>query len=573
MHNHAPARRRDALLTALSGCRRHFIAAGLFSAGSNLLLLVPTLYMLQVYARVLPTGSVLTLALISAVALFALVVLALLDWLRARLLVRAGVLVETDLAPHVIHAAIARADIDRMERADALRQFETLRQAVSSPGVLALFDAPWTIVYLAVAFMLHWALGVMALVASIVHVAISWRHERAIEAPLTEAATLQARAGTRHNHALAHAGDIRALGIARALVAQQTGERADFATAQAATALLSGNYASASRFLVLVLQSAALGLGALLAVDGAVSAGAVFAGSLVMGRALAPLDRLNQAWKTLASARRAYHKLGELLAAPPRATHTRLPDPSGELRIERLTVLAPQADRVAIADVSALIAPGVVVGLVGPSGAGKSTLLRALAGGVTPARGTVRLDGAALDDWDPEQLARHIGYLPQSFALFPGTVKDNISRFATALGEDPATVDAAVVAAAQSIGAHEMILRLPQGYDTLIGPGEPGFSAGQAQRIALARALYGKPRLLLLDEPTAHLDDEAMRAFAKQIAIFRQEKRTVVIATHSADLLSFADRMMLLVNGRVERFGPIVETAVPLRPVSHVSAS
>ena len=554
---------------AIDKCRPHFIAAAVFSAASNVLMLVPTVYMMQVYNRVLPTGGIATLAALSAVALFALAVLSALDWLRGRLLLRAGAQFEAELAGIVMAEVVARPELDSVERAETMRNFETLRQLIGSPGVVAILDLPWAPLYIAVAFLLHPAIGALTLGAGIALAALSWRNEQAIAGSLGAASSRISLIQARRHHIIANASDARALGIGSALVDRQLTDRIDVNKLQADAAFTSGRYAGFIKFLRLALQSGALGLGALLAAEGKISAASVFAASLILGRALAPMEQINAAWKSLVDGRSAYTKLSLLLSRDEKRVHTRLPAPTGHVNIERLTVLAPHSDRIALADINITLEPGQIIGLVGPSGAGKSSLLRALAGASPIARGTVRFDGASISDWEPEDLARHIGYLPQSFILFPGTVKENISRFRYHGGDAPEDIDEATIAAALAVGAHEMILRLPLGYDTPIGPGQAGFSGGQTQRIALARALYGNPSILLLDEPTAHLDNEATHAFVKTLSALRSGTTTVVFATHSGDLLASADKLLLLNNGRVERFGPLSDTMPTYRPVSH----
>ena len=561
------------LRAALDTCRPHFVAIAIFSAVSNLLYLVPTLYMLQVYNRVVPTGGLATLAVLSLVMVFALGILAALEWVRGRLLVRASAQLEASLAPIVLAVAIERPDLSRLDRTSAMRNLETLRQTVASPGIVAILDAPWAPIYILAAALLHPVLGVLALAAAGLLLALTWHNERKVRGPLTESAAAAAAAGARQQHVVAYAAEVRALGMGSALVRRQLDERLVANRLQATAAFTSGNHAGLIKFLRLMLQSAALGVAAWLAVDGAVSAGAIFAASLLLSRALQPVEQVNAAWKSLLEARNAYADLTHLLDRAPATPRTRLPDPTGALAVERLSVLAPQSDRVALSDVSFGVPAGAIIGVVGASGSGKSSLLRAIAGAATRVHGTIRLDGAATDDWAPEELAPHIGYLPQNFVLFPGTIKENISRFQGLAAVDPDAIDAAAIAAAHAIGAHDMILRLPDGYDTWIGPGGIGLSAGQTQRIAIARALYGDPRILLLDEPSAHLDSEAQHAFQRTLAALRGRGATVLFATHDSDLLAATDRLLLLNHGRIEKFERLAEVISALRPVSHVASA
>lgn len=562
--------RRNPLRIAFGRCRRHFAAAASFSAASNILLLTPSIYMMQVYDRVLPTGGFVTLAAISAVAVFGLATLSALDWLRTRILMRAGARLDHELARPILHLIMSKPSLSRLTRAEAMRDLDTLRHGVSSHAASALFDAPWTPIYIVTAFLLHPALGALALGSAILMLVLAWDNERRIRLPLSASSRAGNAAYARQLHITSHAAEVRALGLATALTDRQLLERAEVNSLQIEAGLVGGNHSSLVKFFRLTLQSGALALGAVLVVDGRISAGAMFAGSLLLSRALQPIEQIVGSWKSLLQSRNAYVKLGELLGGDTRREHTQLPAPTGAIAVERLTVLAPISDRISLAEVSFAVAPGEIVGIVGQSGSGKSTLLRALAGAAFAARGNVRFDGASSADWDPEQLAQHVGYVPQTFVLFPGTVKENISRFRGARGEVSETLDAAVIAAAKAIGAHEMILRLTDGYDTVIGSGGIGLSAGQTQSIAIARALFEKPKILLLDEATAHLDPQGQHAFQKLLSSMRAEGTTVLFATHSGDLLASADKLLLLKEGRIERFGPLADTAPVLRPVSHV---
>lgn len=555
---------------ALQRCRHHFISAGLFSAVSNLLMLTPSIYMMQVYDRVLPTGGLVSLAAISAICLFALGTLSILDWLRGRLLVRAGALLDHELAGQTLRQVVSRPELSRLQRAEAMRDVDTVRQGISSPAASALLDAPWAPIYILTAFLLHPALGALALVASILMLGLAWHNERSLDKPLRAVGAAASAAYAKQNQISAHAAEVRALGMGSALAARQLAERAVVNTVQAQATFTGGSHSAVIRFFRLALQSGALALGAVLVVEGQVSGGAVFASSLLLSRALQPIDQIVGSWKSIQQWRNAYVNLTEMFVGETPRHHTQLPAPRGALSVERLMVANPSNDRIALAEISFEVAAGDIVGVVGLSGAGKSTLLRTIAGATQPARGHVRFDGASAQDWNSEQLARHIGFLPQNFALFPGTVKENIARFRGVI-EDDGTIDAAVIEAANSVGAHEMILRLPEGYDTPIGTGGLGLSAGQSQRIALARALFGKPRILLLDEPTAHLDTVAQHAFMKTLSALRVEGFTVLFATHSSDILASADKVLLLKEGRLERYGSLIEASSAARPVSHVS--
>jgi ATP-binding cassette subfamily C protein len=555
---------------ALRGCRAHFLWAAFFSALINLLYLTPTIYMLQVYNRVVPTGGLATLLLISAIGLAGLVVLSALEWLRSRLLVRASARFERRLAGDALDAVLSQRHLSRFDRSEAMREFDTVRQALASPGMIAAMDAPWTPIYIGAAFLLHPTLGLLTIAGGVILLALAWANEKATHRPLQQANDAAAITYAHGAHVTAYAAEVRALGMRRALAGRQLSNRSEVLRLQMKASFAAGNYGSAIKCIRLALQSAALGLGAWLVVQGSMSGGAIMAASLLLSRALAPIEQVVGAWKALVLARGAYDKLIALFADYSERLPTRLPDPTGRVQVEQLTIMTPQDDRIAVENASFVVEAGEIIGVVGLSGAGKSTLLRALAGATVATRGTVRFDSGSSQDWDPEELARHVGYLPQEFVLFPGTVKDNISRFAIDLGADVPDIDAAVVRAAQTIGAHETILRLPRGYDTVIGMGGVGLSAGQTQRIALARAIFGEPRILILDEPNAHLDAEADRALRQLLVRMRAEKRTVILSAHSGDLLASVDKLLLLQNGRVARFGPVSDLVTErVKPVSH----
>lgn len=565
-HPRRGAGSRSPVRAALRKCRAHFVGIAVFSAVVNILYLTPTLFMLQVYERVLGTGSGRTLTALALACLGGLATLALLDWLRSRLLVRATARLDRVLAGDVMRAVLSRTSLNRMERADALRQFDALRQGLGSPAVLAAFDAPWAPIYIAVSFVLHPALGCLSVAACLVLLALAWSNERAVHRNVAAAQEAASVSYAYQQQITAFAAEVRALGMRDAMVVRQLRDRADSNGLQVDASLVSGNHMGFIKFVRLVLQSAALCLGGWLAINGAIHGGAVFAASLLLSKAVQPIEQIVGAWKGLLQSYGAYHKVDAILGMPPLGERMALPDPTGAIEIEHLTVLTPESERVALADINLTFAPGEVVGVVGLSGAGKSTLLRALAGASVPARGTVRFDGAAYADWDPAQITRHIGYLPQEFVLFPGTIKENISRFAIDLGADPAAVGEAVVAAARLVGVHDRIVRLADGYETRIGMGGVGLSAGQTQRIALARALYGEPRVLILDEPNAHLDAEADFALIQLISHLKARGTTVILAAHSGDLLASADKLLMLQEGRVARFGPIVAQKGALAP-------
>ena len=538
--------------------RGHLWTVAGFSACLNLLNLTPTIYTLQVYDRVLPTGHVMTLALLTLVTLGCLGAMALFEWLRARVLVRAAARLDSVLARPLLDMLLARPDLTRLDRAEGMRQLDTLRGGVGGPVVVALFDLPWAPLYVIAAFLLHPWLGALALFGCALMLVLAWHNERAVHGRTSAAEAAVARAHAAHAHSSAFAAEVRAMGLHEALGRRQVRERGVAKNFQTAAGFAAVAHSNVSRFMRIVLQTLATTLGAYLAVKGDISGGAVIAVNFLFARALAPIDQVVAGWRGIVATRNAAERITAILAAAaeerPRIS---LPHPEGAIAVERLTVLAPQSERIVLADVSFTIAPGEQIGVVGLSGAGKSTLLRALAGAIQPLRGVVRYDSVAYAEWEPRQITRAIGYLPQDFVLFPGTVKENISRFDAELGVPEAEIDAKVVAAACALGVHEAIARLPLGYATPIGTGGVGLSAGQSQRIALARALYGSPRILILDEPNAHLDAEAEQALLRLLSGLRAHKVTVIMAAHSADVLASMDKLLHLKNGAIVGFGPL----------------
>ncbi|HEX8842770.1 MAG TPA: type I secretion system permease/ATPase [Sphingomicrobium sp.] len=545
---------RQSLRGALEKCRSHLVGVGIFSGLLNLLFIVPMLYMLQVYDRVVPTRGAGTLIMLTAVLLAGLGTLAMLDRVRSRLLVRASLRLEQELAGPLLNATLARADrpMDAVAR-QPMREFDTLRQTLTGPMLLALCDAPWAPFYVIISALIHPLLGLLVLVGGGVMGTVTWLNERATGKRLRSANEAAARAYAHQEQVLASAENVRALGMRGAMVSRHVGQRAAMLHLQTEASFSSGGYVAASKFLRLSLQSLALGLGAYLAIGNKISAGGIFAASFMAGRALSPIEQLLAAWPALVRARAAYSKLSDLLdSAAPSTALTVLPEPKGRVDVEQVMVGRTPETRI-LAGVNLVLEPGEVVTIVGPSGAGKSTLMRVIAGALVPDAGQVRIDGARLADWESDRLGGYIGYLPQSVSLFAGTVKENISRFA--MNGDPAEIDAQVVTAAQAALAHDMILRLPSGYDTMLGWEGQGLSAGQAQRIALARALFRDPALLLLDEPNSHLDAEGEAQLLQTIVAAKARGAAVAMIAHRMSVLSVSDKIVVMREGRIEVAG------------------
>jgi ATP-binding cassette subfamily C protein len=541
------------LRQALQQCREHFVAAAVFSLLINILYLAPTIYMLQVYDRVVPTAGKMTLLFVTLALVLALGSLAALDMVRTRLLVRASQRIDAILAPRILQQMMAA---DSGVAAQGMRDFDTIRSAIAAPVVAALFDVPWTPVFLLVAFMLHFWIGVLAVVSAAMLVTIAWFNQKATRSRMEMASTAMTAAHSSQQAAAIHGSTIRALGMTEAMVERQLGHR-DASIGNMVEAQLAGSKLTAtSKFFRLFIQSAALGLGALLAIAGYISAGAIIASSVLLSRALQPIESIIGAWSTLASVRSATERLARALDhVGEQRIYMTLPDPKGRIDVEDVGVRGNDG-RPILLGVSFRADPGKVLGIIGPSGSGKTTLGKIMVGALQPTVGGVRVDGARLTDWDQDQLGKHIGYMPQEPSLFEGTIKDNVSRFARASSVDESrAIDEAVVQAAMEAGAHDLILQLPLGYDTKLGLMGAGLSAGQAQRIALARALYGSPAMLVLDEHNAFLDQVGEAALVTAIANARKRKATVVVIAHRRGILDTADRLLVLEEGRPKMIG------------------
>ncbi|MDG2527252.1 type I secretion system permease/ATPase [Caulobacter endophyticus] len=554
------------LVAALRACRPHLLAAGAFSALINILFLAPTLYMMQVYDRVVPTEGRLTLLYLTLVVAFALAVLAILDAVRSRLLVLASLRLDRLMAGGVLQRLMSAAIPGASQQ--GMRDFDLVRQTLSGPAALALFDVPWAPVYVLAAFLIHPALGAMTIVGAGLLIGLAALNERSTRARTREAFGAQAKAYASQEAAAANGEVVRSLGMRGALCERQLADRRLGLDLSARAQFVGGGYAALTKFVRVFLQSAALGLGAWLAVERQISAGAIIAASVLMSRALQPIEQLVGSWSVVGQARVGLNNLIKLFASSPEmaSAATQLPPPKGVLTLEQIVVRAPDEGPILLRSLSLRLEPGEILGVIGPSGAGKTTLARVAAAAITPDAGTVRLDGASLADWDGDRLGRHIGYVPQDSGLLAGSIKDNISRFALWSGADPVTVDAQVVAAAQAAGVHDLILRLPKGYDTVLAVGGRGLSAGQAQRVALARALYGEPSLLVLDEPNSALDAEGEAALNHALLAAKARNAAILIVAHRTGILNIADRLLVLRDGQLDMLGPRADVIARITP-------
>ncbi|MGQ8916527.1 type I secretion system permease/ATPase [Pseudomonas lundensis] len=562
------------MLAALTAYKRAFFNIGLFSAVINLLMLAPALYMLQVYDRVLASGNLMTLLMLTLMILGLFALMGSLEWVRSQVVIRLGTQMDMRLNQRVYDAAFeAQLRTASPAAGQALSDLTRLRQFATGNALFAFFDAPWFPVYLFVIFMFSPWLGLLALGGAVVLMLLAWINQRVSHGPLKAASEWSVEATQQASAHLRNSETIEAMGMLDTLRERWLAQHTAFLTQQNLASEKTATVSAWSKGVRLALQSLVLGLGAWLAVQGQITAGMMIAGSILMGRVLSPIDQLIGVWKQWSSARLAYQRLEALLQAyPPRPRRMALPAPTGELSVEQLGACAPGTRRATLANLSFALPAGQVLGVIGPSGCGKSTLARLLVGVWQPVTGKVRLDGADLSQWDKHQLGPHLGYLPQDIQLFAGTIAHNIARFAEVNADK-------VLAAAQMAGVHELILQLPQGYDTVLGDSGAGLSGGQKQRIGLARAVYGLPAVIVLDEPNSNLDDAGEQALLQAITRLKTLKRTLILITHKPNVLTLTDQLLILRDGQLQAFGPTASVlaapasgqARPAKPAMNVS--
>jgi ATP-binding cassette subfamily C protein len=550
------------LAQAYGKFRAVFGATVLFSFFSNILMFVGPLYMLQVYDRVLASRNELTLVMISAIAIALLVTYGLLEFIRSKLLVRAGLQFDDMLANPAFNRVIRHQLANPNAGSHAtLQDVDRVREFMTGQGILAFFDAPWVPLFLALCFAFHPWLGIVALVGAVVIFALALTNEFATRNLLQEAGSANAGAAHFVSTTVQNAEVIRALGMEKQLTKRWSTQHDDVLGKQARASGRAGAIMASTKFVRMTLQIAILGVGAYLAILQEISPGIMIAASIVMGRALAPVEQAVGQWKQFVGARQAHKRLTQIFdILGEEEDRMTLPNPKGNLVVQSLVATAPGAKPgmsgskpAILKGVSFSINQGEVLAVIGPSGSGKSTLVRHLVGALQPASGAVRMDGTELQHWDPEQLGRYMGYMPQDVKLFRGSVSENIARFV----ED--AKDPEIVAAAQLSGAHEMIQTLGEGYDTDVGDGGQSLSGGQRQRVGLARAVFRNPSLIVLDEPNSNLDAHGEQALAACIQEMKKRGKTVVLVTHKANLLALTDKTLMLVNGQVEKFGPTRE--------------
>ncbi|MHA7926510.1 MAG: type I secretion system permease/ATPase [Marinobacter sp.] len=535
------------LTQAVAGLKRHLKVLLGFSCFLNLLILTGPLYMLQVYDRVLVSRNEPTLIYLTLLAVAALLVLAALDVVRSRILVRLSNNFSQTVTPELFRLILGRA-----RTANGLRDLETVRNFLTGSSMVTLFDVPWAPLFLAFVYLLHPYLGHVALTGAILLFGLAVWNERRTRGLLAKAGEHQRKATDFTELSARNSEAINAMGMLDNLQQRWSGDQRAALAFQAIASDRAGTLVSAAKFVRFTLQVAILGAGAWLAIQDIISPGAMIAASIVMSRALAPVESSISSWQGLQGAKRAYVRLQEAFEDYKAGSPMPLPEPKGQISFVNVYARAPAAEMPIIKAVSFAIDEGDSIGITGPSGAGKSSLVKLMTGIWFPEAGSVRLDGAEFRNWDRTQLGRYIGYLPQDIELFPGTVADNIARFGDA---DPEKV----VAAAQLVGAHTMILDLPEAYDTVIGPGGANLSGGQRQRIGLARALYDLPKLIVLDEPTSNLDAEGESAVRTLIGWLKKQKVTCVVIAHKPAVIGGVDKLMVIQKGTLSQFGPLDE--------------
>ena len=539
------------LQAAWGVCGTALLATAVFSLCVNLLMLAGPLYMLQIYDRVLVSRSMPTLVALSAILVALFFAMGILEWVRSKLMNRVAGRLNGILGPCLLDAILSEEAMRRSHIQTGLRDLVTLRQFLSSPGPMAFFDMPWVPIYLAVIFYMHWVLGVVALGGALLMLVLAVATDRLTRREILAASDIATYGQRMVAEAVRAIEPILTMGMKSAFARRwlHVHDLAEIAQRNAADRI--GAFTAATSTLRLMLQSAILGVGAYLAINDAISAGMMIAASIITGRTLAPIGQAVSHWRSFLGALDAHGRLKRILDAQPPAVDTmELPRPVGRLDVVGLYAAPPGVKKPLLHAIDFALDPGEALGIIGPSASGKSTLARVLVGLWPAKRGAVRIDGNDVANWDPAQLGPWLGYLPQDVALLDGTVQDNIRRF------DPDGDPDAVIEAARLVDVHELILRLPEGYDTKIGAGGRTLSAGQRQRIALARAVYDMPALVVLDEPNSNLDAEGDAALANAILRMKEAGSTVIVVAHRPSAITAVDKLLVLVDGRINLFGP-----------------
>ena len=539
------------LAQALLGFRKAFLHVGAFTAFINLFWLTPSIYMMQVYDRVLASRNEITLLALSLIAVGLYVLMAVLEWIRSLVLVKVSNGLDAVLSPRVYGSTFElNLRGGSANAANTLGDLATVRQFLTGPGLFALFDIPWLPIYLVAIFFVNVWMGWFAVAAVLVFGGLAWANEYMTSQPLKDAGRLATIAGDQASSHLRNAEAIQAMGMLPQLTARWTAVHENYLALQSNASQKAAVVTALTKFVRLLTQSMILGIGALLVLEDKMSAGMMIGGSILLGRVLSPLEQLIGVSRPFAAARLAYQRLERLLQdAKRRSVQVDLPAPTGIVRLQSATAMPPGSRTPVVMDISFELAAGDILVVIGPSGSGKSSLARLLAGVWPAAAGKVRLDGAEIGHWDPARLGPYLGYLPQDVELFMGTVAENISRFGELDSEK-------IVAAAQAANVHEMILKLPNGYETpIVGAGAYQLSGGQGQRIALARALYAEPKIIILDEPNSNLDQSGEQALVEALAGVKRRGGTTIVVTHRTHILRIATKVLALNAGRIAAFG------------------
>ncbi len=541
------------LAVALGACRRAFLAIALFSGMSNILMLAGALFMLEVYDRVLPSRSVPTLVALLILVIGLYSAQGVIDTIRSRILVRVGNSLDEAMSMRVYNAVV-RLPLkigNKAEGSQPIRDLDTVRGFLSGIGPVALFDLPWMPVYLIICFVFHTYIGLTALVGAIILITITVLTEMTTRRPTRTSTQFAVARSALLEASRRNAEAIIAMGMVGRIAHRWNDLNVKYIASNQRASDIAGGLGAISKVLRLMLQSAILAVGAWLVINQQSTAGIIIAGSILGARALAPVDLAIANWRSFVAARQSWERLSRLLAhLPPEAPPMPLQPPQRTLAVQTAAVAVPGTQKVVCQDINFSLAGGRALGVIGPTASGKSSLARMLVGVWSPVRGTVRLDGASIDQWEPEALGRHIGYLPQDVELFPGNVAQNIARF-----EDPPHPEA-VLAAARAAGVHDMIVNLPEGYETSVGDHGAALSAGQAQRIGLARALYRDPFLVVLDEPNSNLDAEGDEALTQAILGIRARGGIAIVVAHRPSAISGVDYILVMAKGRQQQFGP-----------------
>ncbi len=552
---------RSELSATLWAFRQEFIVCTIFTAVVNLLMLTPTVYMLQLFDRVMASGSEFTLGAVTLVALFFFAVMAFSQWARSRLLVRVGVKLDEILNSRVFNASF-ESHLKQLGRnpAQAFNDLTTVRQFLTGQGLFAFLDAPWSPIYIAVLYMLNPWLGLIGIVFSLLLVAVAYLNRRLSTAPMEKAAEAGLQVNGYVHSKLKNSQVIEALGMLDNLRRRWLERHRHHLSLNHEAHEISTKLQAATKFLRLTLQSLGLAAGAILVIAGQITPGAMVAINALLGRATAPIDQMVSGWKGTLAAYQAFQRLEALLGEhPQRSSGLVHGAPQGHMRLENLIATAPGRAEPILKNISADFPAGEIIAVIGPSGSGKSTLARALVGIWPGVEGKVLIDGEPIQSWDRDELGPYVGYLPQDIELFDGSIAENIARFGP--------LDSGkIIAAAQHAGVHEMVLRFPRGYDTSMGEAGSLLSGGQRQRIGLARAMYDSPSLIVLDEPNSNLDDVGEVALVKAMQELRGQGRTVFLITHRLSIVSIADRILVLQDGKIQHYGPRQEVIAALQP-------